>query len=87
MLEERLRITQEIAAENVEHLRLSQIASGMMVLDMKDEQDGVSDRARDLKRQENFNALERCMNRINDLEASLKSVDKALSAASEGLEQ
>lgn len=81
ILMERLEVTQAIAAENVEHLRLSQIASGMMVLDMKDEEDGADSAHRDDARQENYEALERCMARINQLERELADLDGEIDAA------
>lgn len=81
ILADRLGVTQEIAAANVEHLRLSQIAGGMMVMDMKAERDGTDDATSDARRAENFAALERCMDRINDMEARLSSLDAELDAA------
>ena len=82
ILHDRLEITQEIAAANVEHLRLSQIASGMMVIDMKDEEHGTPvPAARQSERQENDAALERCMDEINRLEAKLARLDEELDAA------
>lgn len=80
ILTERLEVTQAIAAANVEHLRLSQIASGMMVLDMKDEDDGADSSHRDGARQQNYEALERCMEEINKLEGQLASLDRELDA-------
>ncbi len=83
LLNERLAITQEIAAANVEHLRLNQKASGMMVLDMKDDEDGVTDASRDAERLENFRALEVNIKKINDLEAKLSALDAELEAATQ----
>lgn len=83
VLMDRLQITQDIAAANVEHLRLNQKASGIMVLDMKDEEDGTSDAERDAERLENLRALEVNMDKINDLEAKLSAVDKELEALAE----
>ena len=83
LLQERLDITQEIAAANVEHLRLNQKASGMMVLGMKEDELGEADAELDAERLENFRALEVNMNKINDLEAKLKSVDNALEIAAQ----
>ena len=80
ILNERLEVTQAIAAANVEHLRLSQIASGMMVLDMKDREDGVETDARLRQRAENEAARDRCMDEISALEAQLARLDRELEA-------
>ncbi|SFD20304.1 hypothetical protein [Tropicimonas isoalkanivorans] len=84
ILMERLRTTQDIAAANVEHLRLSQIASGLMVLDMKAEEDGTSDEESDAKRRETYQALERCMEEVQRLEARLSSLDAELTSVTRG---
>lgn len=83
ILMDRLKITQDIAAANVEQLRLNQIAGGMMVLDMKDENDGVTETGRDTERNENYRALEVNLEKINALEADLALLDKELEAAVE----
>jgi hypothetical protein len=75
ILMDRLKVTQDIAAANVEHMRLNQKASGMMVLDMKDEEDGVVDKDREVARRQNEAALERSADRINDLEGRLFALD------------
>lgn len=75
ILMDRLKVTQDIAAANVEHMRLNQKASGMMVLDMKDEEDGVVDKDREVARRQNEAALERSADRINDLEGRLSALD------------
>ncbi|EKE70414.1 MULTISPECIES: hypothetical protein [Roseobacteraceae] len=75
ILMDRLKVTQDIAAANVEHMRLNQKASGMMVLDMKDEEDGVVDEAREVARRQNEAALERSADRINALEGRLSALD------------
>lgn len=80
ILNDRLEVSQAIAAANVEHLRLSQIASGMMVLDMKDREDGVETDARLRQRAENEAARDRCMDEINALEAQLARLDRELEA-------
>ncbi len=41
ILEARLALIQAISEANSENLRLNQIASGMMILDQKDEEDGA----------------------------------------------
>ncbi|MBU0644649.1 MAG: hypothetical protein KJ731_16475 [Alphaproteobacteria bacterium] len=75
ILMDRLKVTQDIAAANVEHMRLNQKASGMMVLDMKDEEDGVVDKDREVARRQNEAALERSADRINALEGRLSALD------------
>lgn len=80
ILMDRLAITQDIAAANVEQLRLNQKASGMMVLDMKDELDGVFDDERDAERIQNHAALERSMEKIIALEERLSELDAELEA-------
>jgi hypothetical protein len=80
ILMDRLTITQDIAAANVEQLRLNQKASGMMVLDMKDELDGVFDDERDVERIQNHAALERSMEKIIALEERLSALDAELEA-------
>ncbi|MBF9035871.1 hypothetical protein HKCCE2091_16610 [Rhodobacterales bacterium HKCCE2091] len=87
ILTERLRTTQEIAAANVEHLRLSQIAGGLMILDMKAERDADEDARDDAERVRNFCALEDCMERIQDLEGELSKLDEELEAATKGTEE
>jgi len=80
ILMDRLKVTQDIAAANVEHMRLNQKASGMMVLDMKDEEDGVVDEAREVARRQNEAALERSADRINALEGRLSALDAEIDA-------
>jgi len=75
ILMDRLKVTQDIAAANVEHMRLNQKASGMMVLDMKDEEDGVVDKDREVARRQNEAALERSADRITALEGRLSALD------------
>lgn len=83
ILNARLKVTQEIAAENVEHLRLNQIASGLMVLEMKDREDGIDSTARMLERADNAAAIDRCMDRINRLEAELAKLNRELAATAQ----
>ncbi|AVW89826.1 hypothetical protein [Celeribacter baekdonensis] len=75
ILMDRLKVTQDIAAANVEHMRLNQKASGMMVLDMKDEEDGVVDEGREVERRQNEAALERSADIITALEGRLSALD------------
>ncbi len=80
ILIDRLKVTQDIAAANVEHMRLNQKASGMMVLDMKDEEDGVVDEPREAERRENEAALERSADIITALEGRLSALDAEIDA-------
>ncbi|WP_417267675.1 hypothetical protein [Celeribacter baekdonensis] len=75
ILMDRLKVTQDIAAANVEHMRLNQKASGMMVLDMKDEEDGVVDEGREVEHRQNEAALERSADIITALEGRLSALD------------
>lgn len=81
ILSDRLKVTQDIAAANVEHLRLSQISRGLMILDMKDEEDGVETDPRQDERQENDAAFDQCMSEIKKLEAELARLDRELERA------
>ncbi|WP_339692432.1 hypothetical protein [Celeribacter baekdonensis] len=81
ILMDRLKVTQDIAAANVEHMRLNQKASGMMVLDMKDEEDGVADEGREVERRQNEAALERSADIITALEGRLSALDAEIDTA------
>lgn len=85
IMKDRIDIIQAIAAANTQHLRLNQEASGFMVLDMKDERDGVEDAAhdtaRDAARQRNDAALEDNLQTINRLDATLSALDEELETA------
>ncbi|WP_300581133.1 hypothetical protein [Marivita sp.] len=81
ILKDRLRATQDIAEANMEQLRLNQKASGMMVLDMKDERDGIADSAHETAQARNDAALEANVDRIGRLEARLSALDEELEAA------
>lgn len=78
VLMDRLKATQDIAAANTEQLRLNQMASGLMVLEMKDERDGVVRDSQTRERSENDAALARNMKKINRLEQRLSSLDDEL---------
>jgi hypothetical protein len=80
LLEERLSQIQAISAANSEHMRLNQIASGMMILDQKDEIDGAEPDLRSPERDANAAALERCMTRIETLERGLAQLDRDIEA-------
>ncbi len=81
ILMDRMKATQAIAEANTEQLRLNQKASGMMVLDMKDERDGVTESAHGSARSHNDAALEENTDNINRLEARLSVLDQELEAA------
>lgn len=83
ILNERLALIQAIAAANCENLRLNQIASGMMILDQKDEIDGAETDPRSAERDANDTALTRCMTRIAELEAQMADLDRELRAVTE----
>lgn len=83
ILNERLELIQAIAAANSETLRLNQIASGMMILDQKDEVEGAMEDLRSDERDANEIALEFCRNRIDQLEALLAELDLELKTATE----
>jgi len=83
ILNERLQLIQAIAAANCEALRLNQIASGMMILDQKDEVDGTETDPRGAERDANDTALDRCMSRIEGLDAQLADLDRELKTATE----
>lgn len=84
IIEDRLRLTQAISAATAEHLRLSQIAGGLMILDMKDAVDRAPGDPRDGARSDNRDALERCETRIRGLEARLAELDGELRDRGEG---
>lgn len=85
ILTERLALIQAIAAQNSENLRLNQIASGMMVLDQKDEEDSVDGTDRDREWDATDAALTECRNKIEQLEAQLADLDRQLEKATQGL--
>ncbi|WP_323781159.1 hypothetical protein [Leisingera sp.] len=80
---DRVKTTQDLAAANVEQRRLNQKASGMVVLGMKDERDGVVDEELEAACDENTEALDRTMEKINRLEKRLSDLDEELRAAME----
>ncbi|WP_323766068.1 hypothetical protein [Marinovum sp.] len=81
ILEHRLTTIQAIAEANTEQLRLNQKASGMMVLDMKDDRDGVTDRTHAAAQASVQAALDDNLNTINRLEQELASLDEELASA------
>lgn len=83
ILAARIGLIQSIAAANCECLRLNQIASGLMILDQKDETDGVGDDRRDCERTANEAAVEACLGRIATLEGELADLDRELATLSE----
>lgn len=81
ILQDRLTTIQSIAEANTEQLRLTQQARGLMVLQMKHDSDGVSDRAHDAAQARNAAALDDILTRITRLEQQLAALDDALAAA------
>ncbi|WP_353476698.1 hypothetical protein PVT71_28330 (plasmid) [Salipiger sp. H15] len=81
ILSARLCTIQSIASANAEHLRLSQLAGGMMVLDMKDEADGTTSTQRDEARGQVYAALQATIDAIRELELQLADLDRELEAA------
>lgn len=81
ILMDRIKATQNIAEANMEQLRLNQKANGMMVLDMKDERDGIADSAHETAKARNDATLEANADRIERLEARLSALDEELEAA------
>lgn len=78
ILKDRLQVTLQIAEANTMQLRLNQKASGMMVLDLKDERDGVADSSHEDEQARNDAALDDNLNKITDLEKKLSSLDEEL---------
>lgn len=81
ILKDRLTATQAIAQANTEQLRLNQKASGIMVLDLKDERDGVANSDHEAARTRNATALQDNLDMINRLEKELSLLDEELAAA------
>jgi len=79
----RISVVQAIAAANCEQLRLNQIASGMLILDLKDDEDGTEIGASNAERVAHDAALEACITKIEALEADLALLDRELAAATE----
>ncbi|MGB0659792.1 MAG: hypothetical protein ACPGNV_06390 [Mangrovicoccus sp.] len=83
ILMDRLRIVQAIAEANTVQLRLNQKASGMMVLEMKDDLDGKNCAVRiDGKTQLDTDLAEN-LDKIHQLEDQLSSLDEELATAME----
>lgn len=76
----RLEITQQISAATAEHLRLTQIASGMEVLELGGDD---SDATRDGQARTRA-ALEECEARIAALEERMAALDRRLDAITTG---
>ncbi|SNS86809.1 hypothetical protein [Antarctobacter heliothermus] len=78
ILKDRLEVTLQIAEANTTQLRLNQKASGMMVLDLKDERDGVAESAHEDEQARNDAARDANLNKITDLEKKLSALDEEL---------
>ena len=83
VLVRRISVVQAIAAANCEQLRLNQIASGMLILDLKDDEDGTDIGASSAERSAHDAALEACATKIETLEADLALLDRELAAITE----
>lgn len=83
IFEARLALIQAISEANSENLRLNQIASGMMILDQKNEEDGADAAPCDTERDAIDTALDRCRDRIETLEGQLSELDRELKTATE----
>ncbi len=83
ILAARLAVIQSISEANSETLRLNQIASGMMILDQKDAEDGADVAPGAAERAAVDAAFETCRARIETLEAALAELDRELKAATE----
>lgn len=81
ILQDRMETIQAIAAANTTQLRLTQKASGLMVLDMKDVRDGVEHGNHDTAQARNQAALETTLARIDRLQQALARLDDELEAA------
>lgn len=81
ILADRMETIQAIAAANTEQLRLNQTANGLMVLDMKDDRDGVTDADHQAAQARTAAALSDNMEIINRLEQALATLDQELAAA------
>jgi hypothetical protein len=81
LLAERMATIQAIAAANTEQLRLNQAANGLMVLDMKDDRDDVTDAAHQAAQARTAAAQDNNMETINRLEQALATLDQELAAA------
>lgn len=83
IFEARLALIQVISEANSEVLRLNQIASGMMILDQKNKEDGADVAPAETERAAVEAALERCHDHIETLEADLAELDRELKTATE----
>lgn len=83
ILTDRLRIIQTIAQANTDQMRLNQEAHGMMVLDMKDDRDGVASSEHGAAQARNETAMQENLETINGLEQQLSSLDEELAQAAQ----
>ncbi|MFV0303321.1 MAG: hypothetical protein ACK5IP_21045 [Paracoccus sp. (in: a-proteobacteria)] len=80
ILQARLEITQQISAATAEHLRLTQIASGMDVLELGGKDSDTVGRERD----RTGLALQDCETHIAKLERKMAELDRRLGAIGAG---
>ncbi|QRF69144.1 hypothetical protein [Ponticoccus alexandrii] len=83
ILEDRIALIQAIAKANSEILRLNQIASGLMFLDQKNEDNGADQDQPSPERDANETAIDRCNAHIETLEEQLAALDLELKTATE----
>jgi len=84
ILQDRLRLTQDIAAANREHLRLVQIARGLEVLALKEDRDGEATAALGADQETSHRALDDSLETLNRLDAMLAGLDDELARAMKG---
>lgn len=84
ILQDRLRLTQDITAANRDHLRLVQVARGLEFLAAKDDRDGDETAGLKGDQAESDAALAGSLETLNRLEAMLAGLDDELSRAMKG---
>lgn len=72
-----------IAEANTDQMRLNQEARGMMVLDMKDDRDGIDNSAHEAAQARNETAMQESLEKINGLEQQLSALDEELAQAAQ----
>lgn len=84
ILQDRLRLTQDISAANREHLRLVQIARGLEVLELKEHRDGEETAALRAEQAVSHRALDGSLETLDRLDAMLAGLDDELARAMKG---
>ncbi|SMC94876.1 hypothetical protein SAMN06295998_11291 [Primorskyibacter flagellatus] len=80
IMKDRLKATQDIAAANAEQMRLNQKSSGLLVLDLKVERDGIVDSTHENEHARTEAAVEDNIRKIDRLERELSALDEELEA-------